>query len=288
MPLTPPPSSRDETSARKFSFEFFPPKTPEGSAKLREVVKQLAQFQPTFFSVTFGAGGSTQEGTLATVLDIRAAGHAAAPHISCIGSTRENIREVIHAYKDAGIKHTVALRGDLPSGMAVAGEFRHAIDLVKFIREETGEHFHIEVAAYPECHPQARNSQEDLKHFVAKIKAGADAAMTQYFYNPDAYFHFAEQVQAMGVSVPIVPGIMPIASFTQLARFSDACGAEIPRWVRRKMEGYGDDSASIRAFGLDIVTDLCARLLEGGAPGLHFYTLNQAGLCSTVWQRLGI
>ena len=276
------------TPKRTFSFEFFPPKTPEGSAKLREVVKQLAQFQPTFFSVTFGAGGSTQEGTLATVLDIRAAGHAAAPHISCIGSTRENIREVIHAYKDAGIKHTVALRGDLPSGMAVAGEFRHAIDLVKFIREETGEHFHIEVAAYPECHPQARNSQEDLKHFVAKVKAGADAAMTQYFYNPDAYFHFAEQVQAMDVSVPIVPGIMPIVSFTQLARFSDACGAEIPRWVRRKMEGYGDDSASIRAFGLDIVTDLCARLLEGGAPGLHFYTLNQAGLCSTVWQRLGI
>ena len=273
---------------RKFSFEFFPPKTPEGAAKLRETVKQLAQFHPAFFSVTFGAGGSTQEGTLAAVLDIRAAGHAAAPHISCIGSTRENIRAVIHRYKDAGIKHTVALRGDLPSGMAVPGEFRHAADLVKFIREETGDHFHIEVAAYPEYHPQARRAQEDLQNFKRKVEAGADSAMTQYFYNPDAYFHFVDEVQAMGVNVPIVPGIMPIASFSQLARFSDVCGAEIPRWIRRKMEGFGDDSASIRDFGLDVVTDLSVKLLEGGAPGLHFYTLNQAGLCSTVWQRLGI
>ena len=273
---------------RKFSFEFFPPKTPDGAAKLRETVKQLAQFHPTFFSVTFGAGGSTQEGTLSAVLDIRAAGHAAAPHISCIGSTRENIRAVIHRYKDEGIRHTVALRGDLPSGMAVAGEFRHATDLVTFIREETGDHFHIEVAAYPEYHPQARNAQEDIKHFIAKVNAGANSAMTQYFYNPDAYFHFVEQVQAQGISIPIVPGVMPIAGFSQLARFSDACGAEIPRWVRRKMEGYGDDTASIRAFGLDLVTDLCTRLLEGGAPGLHFYTLNQAGLSSTIWQRLGI
>ena len=273
---------------RNFSFEFFPPKTPEGAEKLRATVKQLAQFNPAFFSVTFGAGGSTQEGTLSTVLDIRAAGHAAAPHISCIGSTRENIRAVIHRYKDAGIRHTVALRGDLPSGMAVAGEFRHAIDLVTFIREETGDHFHIEVAAYPEYHPQARNAHQDVTHFVDKVDAGANSAMTQYFYNPDAYFHFVEQVQAMGVSIPIVPGIMPIAGFSQLARFSDACGAEIPRWVRRKMEGYGDDTASIRAFGLDLVTDLCAKLLEGGAPGLHFYTLNQAGLSSTIWQRLGI
>ena len=280
-PLTPHPS-------RHFSFEFFPPKTPEGSAKLRETVKQLAQYNPSFFSVTFGAGGSTQEGTLAAVLDIRAAGHHAAPHISCIGSTRENIRAVIHRYKDAGIKHTVALRGDLPSGMAVAGEFRFAADLVAFIREETGDHFHIEVAAYPEYHPQARNAQDDLKNFKRKIDAGANSAMTQYFYNPDAYFHFVDQVQAMGVSVPVVPGIMPIGSFSQLARFSDACGAEIPRWVRRKMEGYGDDSASIRAFGLDVVADLCVKLLEGGAPGLHFYTLNSAGLSSTIWQRLGI
>ena len=272
----------------KYSFEFFPPKTPEGAAKLRDTVKQLAQFHPAFFSVTFGAGGSTQEGTLSTVLDIRAAGHHAAPHISCIGSTRENIRAVIHRYKDAGIRHTVALRGDLPSGMAVAGEFRHATDLVTFIREETGDHFHIEVAAYPEYHPQARNAQEDLKHFIAKVEAGANSAMTQYFYNPDAYFHFVEQVEAMGAMIPIVPGIMPIAGFSQLARFSDACGAEIPRWVRRKMEGYGDDTASIRAFGLDLVTDLCAKLLEGGAPGLHFYTLNSAGLSSTIWQRLGL
>ena len=276
------------SSLRKFSFEFFPPKTAEGAAKLRDTVKQLAQFNPAFFSVTFGAGGSTQEGTLSAVLDIRAAGHAAAPHISCIGSTRENIRDVIHRYRDEGIRHTVALRGDLPSGMAVAGEFRYATDLVRFIREETGEHFHIEVAAYPEYHPQARRAQEDLQHFVAKVEAGANAAMTQYFYNPDAYFHFVDQVEEMGISIPFVPGIMPIGSFSQLARFSDACGAEIPRWIRRKMEGYGDDTASIRAFGLDVVTDLCVKLLEGGAPGLHFYTLNQAGLSSTIWQRLGL
>ena len=273
---------------RNFSFEFFPPKTPEGAAKLRDTVKQLAQFNPAFFSVTFGAGGSTQEGTLSTVLDIRSAGHHAAPHISCIGSTRDSIREVIHRYRDAGIRHTVALRGDLPSGMAVAGEFRYASDLVAFIREETGDHFHIEVAAYPEYHPQARRAQEDLENFRRKVQAGANSAMTQYFYNSDAYFHFVEQVQALGVDVPIVPGIMPIANFSQLARFSDACGAEIPRWIRRKMEGFGDDSASVRAFGLDVVTDLATRLLEGGAPGLHFYTLNSAGLSSTIWQRLGI
>ncbi len=279
---------RASPATRKFSFEFFPPKTAEGSAKLCETVKQLAQFKPTFFSVTFGAGGSTQDGTLSTVLDIRANGHAAAPHLSCIGSTRENIREMIHKYKDADIRHMVALRGDLPSGMAVAGEFRYASDLVEFIRAETGDHFHIEVAAYPEYHPQARNAQEDLKNFKRKVDAGANSAMTQYFYNPDAYFHFVDEVRAMGVAVPIVPGIMPIASFSQLARFSDTCGAEIPRWVRRKMEGYGDDTASIRAFGLDVVTDVASRLLEGGAPGLHFYTLNSAGLSSTIWQRLGI
>lgn len=273
---------------RKYSFEFFPPKTPEGAAKLRETVRQLAQFHPAFFSVTFGAGGSTQEGTLATVLDIRSAGHAAAPHISCIGSTRESIRATIHRYKDADIRHIVALRGDLPSGMAVAGEFRHATDLVKFIREETGNHFHIEVAAYPEYHPQCRRAQDDLEHFKQKVDAGANSAMTQYFYNADAYFHFVEQVQALGVSIPIVPGVMPISNFSQLARFSDACGAEIPRWIRLKMESYGDDNASVRAFGLDLVTDLCARLLKDGAPGLHFYTLNQAGLCTTIWQRLGL
>ncbi len=275
-------------AAQNISFEFFPPKTPEGAAKLRDTVRQLAQLKPAFFSVTFGAGGSTQEGTLATVLDIRNAGHAAAPHLSCIGSTRENIRAMIHRYKDAGIRHMVALRGDLPSGMAVAGEFRYASDLVAFIRAETGDHFHIEVAAYPEYHPQARHAQDDLINFKRKVEAGANAAMTQYFYNPDAYFHFVDEVRALGVGIPIVPGVMPIASFSQLARFSDACGAEIPRWIRRKMEGFGDDGASIRAFGLDVVTDLCARLLEGGAPGLHFYTLNQAGLSSTVCQRLGL
>ncbi len=276
------------TDKRNFSFEFFPPKTPEGSAKLRETVKQLAQFDPAFFSVTFGAGGSTQEGTLSTVLDIRKAGHHAAPHISCIGSTRDSIRQIVHAYKDAGIRHTVALRGDLPSGMAVAGEFRYASDLVQFIRAETGDHFHIEVAAYPEYHPQARGAHEDLQNFKRKVDAGANSAMTQYFYNADSYFHFVDEVRAMGVNIPIVPGVMPISSFSQLARFSDSCGAEIPRWIRRKMEGFGDDTASIRAFGLDVVTDLSAKLLEGGAPGLHFYTLNQAGLCSTIWHRLGI
>ncbi len=276
------------TARRQFSFEFFPPKTDEGKAKLMHTVQQLGQLNPAFFSVTFGAGGSTQEGTLSTVLAIREKGHAAAPHLSCIGSTRESIRAIIHGYRDAGIRHMVALRGDLPSGMAVAGEFRHASDLIAFIREETGDRFHIECAAYPEYHPQARHAQEDLRNFKRKIDAGANSAMTQYFYNADAYFHFVDEVRALGVTVPVVPGIMPIGSFSQLARFSDACGAEIPRWIRRKMEGFGDDTASIRAFGLDVVTDLCAKLLEGGAPGLHFYTLNQAGLSSTIWQRLGL
>lgn len=276
------------TREGQFSFEFFPPKTDEGKAKLMHTVQQLGQLKPAFFSVTFGAGGSTQEGTLSTVISIREQGHAAAPHLSCIGSTRESIRAIIHRYKDAGIKHMVALRGDLPSGMAVAGEFRFASDLIAFIREETGDHFHIEAAAYPEYHPQARYAQEDLKNFKRKIDAGADSAVTQYFYNADAYFHFVDEVRAMGVNVPIVPGVMPIGSFSQLARFSDACGAEIPRWIRRKMEGFGDDTASIRAFGLDVVTDLCAKLLEDGAPGLHFYTLNQAGLSTTICQRLGL
>lgn len=275
-------------ASRTFSFEFFPPKSGEGVEKLRATRRQLAQLKPAFFSVTFGAGGSTQKGTLDTVLEIQAEGFEAAPHVSCIGSTRDSIREVLKQYREHGIRHTVALRGDLPSGMAVAGEFRYASDLVAFIREESGDHFKIEIAAYPEYHPQARTAQENLKHFKLKVDAGADAAITQYFYNPDAYFHFVEQVEAMGISIPIVPGIMPIGNFAQLARFSDACGAEFPRWVRRKMEGFGDDNASIRAFGLDVVTDVCDRLLSQGAPGLHFYTLNQAGLCSTIWQRLGL
>ena len=270
-----------------FSFEFFPPKTAEGAAKLVDVTKQLSQLNPAFFSVTFGAGGSTQEGTLSTVQTIRALGFAAAPHLSCIGSTVESIRQVLQQYRDAGISHIVALRGDLPSGMAQAGAFRHASDLVAFIRAEHGNHFHLEVAAYPEYHPQARHAMDDLKNFKNKVDAGADSAITQYFFNADAYFHFVDEVRAMGVALPIVPGIMPIANFSQLARFSDACGAEIPRWIRRKMESYGDDSASIKAFGLDVVTDLCTTLLEGGAPGIHFYTMNAAGLTSTICQRLG-
>ena len=271
-----------------YSLEFFPPKTPEGVAKLRAARAQLAQLSPAFCSVTFGAGGSTREGTLATVLEIRDEGLPAAPHISCIGGTRASLADVLAQYKEHGIRHVVALRGDLPSGMADAGEFRHASDLVAFIRETTGGWFHVDVACYPEYHPQARSPQEDLDHFAAKVRAGADSAITQYFYNPDAYWHFVDACAARGLKIPIVPGIMPIASSSRLARFSDACGAEIPRWIRRKLESFGDDTASVRAFGLDVVTDLCARLIEGGAPGLHFYTLNSAGLTTTIWQRLGL
>jgi methylenetetrahydrofolate reductase (NADPH) len=273
---------------RDFSFEFFPPKTQEGVEKLRATRRQLAQLAPTFFSVTYGAGGTTREGTLSTVLEILREGQHAAPHISCVASTRESLREVVRQYKDHGIRHIVALRGDLPSGLAVAGELRYASDLVRFIREETGDWFHIEVAAYPEYHPQARKPEQDLAAFKTKVDAGANGAITQYFYNPDAYFHFVDSARAAGIEIPIVPGIMPINNFSQLARFSDACGAEIPRWMRLKLEGYGDDAASIKAFGLDVVTDLCDRLLTGGAPGLHFYTLNQAGPTSTIWQRLGL
>jgi methylenetetrahydrofolate reductase (NADPH) len=273
---------------RKFSFEFFPPKTPEGAAKLQETVKQLGQLKPDFFSVTYGAGGSTREGTLAAVLRIRDAGYAAAPHLSCVASTRSGLAEVIAQYKGHGIRHVVALRGDMPSGLAAAGDFRYASELVRFIRDETGDWFHIEVAAYPEYHPQARRPHQDMLAFKAKIDAGANGAITQYFYNADAYFHFVDQAQALGVTVPIVPGIMPINNFAQLARFSDACGAEIPRWMRLKLEGFGDDVASIKAFGLDVVTELCDTLLDGGAPGLHIYTMNQAGPTSTLWQRLGL
>ena len=273
---------------RDFSFEFFPPKTPEGMEKLRATRKQLAQLHPTFFSVTYGAGGSTREGTLATILEILGEGQPAAPHVSCVAATRETLREVIARYKEHGIRHIVALRGDLPSGLAVAGELRYASDLVRFIREETGDWFEIEVAAYPEYHPQARKPDQDLAAFKAKVEAGANGAITQYFYNADAYFHFVERARAAGIGIPIVPGIMPINNFSQLARFSDACGAEIPRWMRLKLEGYGDDTASIKAFGLDVVTELCDRLITGGAPGLHFYTLNQAGPTSTIWQRLGL
>jgi len=273
---------------RTFSAEFFPPNTPDGKEKLRATAQQLAALKPKFFSVTYGAGGSTRERTLDTVLDIRATGHAAAPHISCVASTHENIREWLQRYKDNGIEHLVALRGDLPSGIAAAGEFRYANELVEFIRREFGDSFHVEVAAYPEFHPQAKSARDDLLNFKRKVEAGADSAITQYFYNADAYYRFIDDCEHMGITIPIVPGIMPIGRFSQLARFSDACGAEIPRWMRRKLEGFGDDSDSIRAFGLDVVTDLCENLLKNGAPGLHFYTLNQAGLTTEIWQRLGI
>ncbi|MGQ9686525.1 MAG: methylenetetrahydrofolate reductase [NAD(P)H] [Thiobacillaceae bacterium] len=275
-------------SDRVFSIEFFPPKTPEGVAKLRQTRRQLAQLKPRFFSVTFGAGGSTRDRTLETVLEIQAEGLQAAPHLSCIGSTRESIRQILETYRAHGIRHIVALRGDLPSGMAEPGEFRYASDLVAFIREETGDWFEIEVAAYPEVHPQARNYREDLLNFKRKVEAGANGAITQYFFNADAYFNFVDDCRALGVSLPIVPGIMPISNYAQLARFSSACGAEIPRWLTKKLESYHDDTDAIRAFGLDVVTGLCERLLAGGAPGLHFYTLNQAGLTATLWQRLGL
>ena len=273
---------------RTFSFEFFPPQTPEGMDKLRATRRQLAQLKPAFFSCTFGAGGSTRDRTLETVLEIQAEGHPAAPHLSCIGSTQENVRAVLARYQDAGIRRIVALRGDLPSGMADPGAFRYANELVQFIRKETGDWFHIEVAAYPEYHPQAKSPRDDLENFRRKVEAGANSAITQYFYNADAYDQFVDQAQALGVTLPIVPGIMPIANFSKIARFSDACGTEIPRWMRRKFESFGDDSASVRSFGLDVVTALCERLLANGAPGLHFYTLNQAGLTSTIWQRLGL
>lgn len=271
----------------EISIEFFPPQTPEGVDKLRSVRAKLAELNPSFFSVTFGAGGSTRERTFAVVKEIAAEGHDAAPHLSCIGSTRDNIREILNEYKAAGIKRTVALRGDLPSGMAETGEFRYANELVEFIRAETGDWFSIEVAAYPEWHPQARSPKDDMDAFVRKVKAGANSAITQYFYNADAYFSFVDEAQARGVDVPIVPGIMPIVGFTKLARFSDACGAELPRWMRKKFESFGDDSDSIRAFGLDVVTELCERLLQGGAPGLHFYSMNQATLTTEICRRLG-
>ena len=271
----------------EISIEFFPPQTPEGVEKLRAVRARLAELKPSFFSVTFGAGGSTRERTFAVVKEIAAEGYDAAPHLSCIGSTRDNIREILNEYKAAGIRRTVALRGDLPSGMAETGEFRYANELVEFIRAETGDWFSIEVAAYPEWHPQARSPKDDLDAFARKVKAGANSAITQYFYNADAYFHFVDEARALGVDVPIVPGIMPIVGFTKLARFSDACGAEIPRWMRRKFESFGDDAESIRAFGLDAVTELCERLLKGGAPGLHFYAMNQSALTTEICRRLG-
>ncbi|MGA7178976.1 MAG: methylenetetrahydrofolate reductase [NAD(P)H] [Thiobacillaceae bacterium] len=275
-------------STLTLSFEFFPPKSPEGVDKLRATREKLAALKPKFFSVTFGAGGSTRERTLETVMEIQQTGSEAAPHLSCVGSTRENIREILNTYKSNGIRHMVALRGDLPSGMADPGEFRYANELVEFIRAETGNWFSIEVAAYPEIHPQAKNAQSDLEAFARKARAGADSAITQYFFNAEAYFRFVDEVRGLGVDLPIVPGIMPISNFSTLARFSDACGADIPRWVRKRMEGFGDDADSVHAFGADVVTALCQKLLAGGAPGLHFYTLNNAKPTMEVWKRLGL
>jgi methylenetetrahydrofolate reductase (NADPH) len=272
----------------ELSVEFFPPQTPEGAEKLRATWTKLATLKPAFFSVTFGAGGSTQDRTFDTVAEIRAAGLPAAPHLSCIGSTRGRVREILQRYRDVGIRRIVALRGDLPSGMAEPGELRHANELVDFIRTETGDWFEIEVAAYPEYHPQSKNPRDDLLNFKRKADAGADAAITQFFYNADAYEHFVAEARGAGVTIPIIPGVMPIASFSKLARFADACGAEIPRWMRRKFESYGDDTASIRAYGLDVVTQLCERLIAAGAPGLHFYTLNQASLTMEIAKRLAL
>jgi methylenetetrahydrofolate reductase (NADPH) len=269
-----------------FSIEFFPPKTAEGADKLRAARQKLAALHPKYFSVTFGAGGSTQQGTLDTVLDILAEGHEAAPHLSCVGGNRETIRAILKQFQVHGIRRLVALRGDLPSGYGGGGEFRYANELVEFIRAETGNWFHIEVAAYPETHPQARSPQDDLQAFARKVQSGANGAITQYFYNADAYFQFVDNARKMGIDVPIVAGIMPITNYTQLMRFSDMCGAEIPRWVRLKLASFGDDSASIKAFGADVVTALCERLLAGGAPGLHFYSMNQAVATTAVWQRL--
>lgn len=272
----------------EISIEFFPPTTAEGAEKLRATRDRLAALEPSFFSVTYGAGGSTRERTFTTVKEIAAAGFDAAPHLSCVGSTRANIREILQEYRDAGIRRIVALRGDLPSGVVDPGEFRYANELVEFIRAETGDHFHIEVAAYPEWHPQARSPRDDLLAFKRKAEAGANSAITQYFYNADAYLNFVDAVRKLGVDIPIVPGIMPIGSFSKLARFSDACGAEIPRWMRKTFESYGDDADAIRAFGLDVVTRLCERLLAEGAPGLHFYSMNMAGPTTEICRRLGL
>ena len=269
------------------SIEFFPPKTPEGVEKLCAVRQQLKALKPEFCSVTYGAGGSTQEGTFAAVREILAEGMDAASHISCIGATQATMRENLATLKAMGVKRLVTLRGDLPSGYGAGGEFQYASDLVAFIRAETGDHFHIEVAAYPEVHPQAKSPAADLQAFVAKAKAGANSAITQYFYNADAYFRFVEEADALGVTLPVVPGIMPITSSTQLMRFSDACGAEIPRWIRLRLQSFGDDTASIKAFGLDVVTELCEQLRAGGVPALHFYSMNQSAATLEICKRLG-
>lgn len=275
-----------------FSCEFFPPNTDEGMHKLFAAREELMRMRPAFFSVTYGAGGSTRERTFQAIQAIQAiqahSGVDAAPHLTCVASTRAGVREILDRFRAQGIHRIVALRGDLPSGMREFGEFRYANELVEFVRAETGDHFHIEVAAYPEFHPQAPNPERDLLNFKRKVEAGANSAITQYFFNPDSYFRFVDDCETLGLDLPIVPGIMPITNFTQLARFSDGCGAEIPRWIRKRLEGFGDDLDAIRAFGLDVVTDLCQRLLDGGAPGLHFYTMNQAGPTLAIGERLGL
>ena len=276
------------TASTPVSFEFFPPNTPVGSDKLKAVVSELAAARPEFFSVTYGAGGATRDKTLATVQAIAAMGHEAAPHLSCIGSTRDGIREILDGYRAQGIRRLVALRGDLPSGSVQPGDFRYAAELIAFVRETQGADWHIEAAAYPEYHPQQRYARRDLEHFAAKMKAGADSAITQFFFNPDAYFHFVDEVRALGVDAPIVPGLMPIHNYARIAQFAARDGIEIPRWVALKMEGFMDDAASIRAFGLDVVTRLAERLVAGGAPAIHFYTLNQSALSLEVCRRLGL
>ena len=276
------------TQERRYSFEFFPTKTDAGHEKLLATARTLAGYNPDFFSCTYGAGGSTRDRTLNTVLQLENEVKVpAAPHLSCVGDSKEELRALLAQYKAAGIKRIVALRGDLPSGMGMAsGELRYANELVEFIRQETADQFHIEIAAYPEMHPQARNFEDDLANFVRKANAGADSAITQYFFNAESYFYFVERVQKLGVKIPVVPGIMPITNYSKLARFSDACGAEIPRWIRKQLEAYGDDTQSIQAFGEQVISEMCERLLDGGAPGLHFYTLNQADPSLAIWNNL--
>jgi methylenetetrahydrofolate reductase (NADPH) len=287
LPIRPMESQKNHE--RVFSFEFFPPKDEEGAAKLRATYCKLATLKPRFFSVTFGAGGSTRDRTLGTALEIQHdSGVEAAPHISCIGSTRAEISKVLETYRQHGVRHIVALRGDVPSGMHGFGELRYANELVEFIRSETGDHFTIEVAAYPEFHPQAPSARANLEHFRRKIEAGANGAITQYFYNVDAYLRFVDDCESMGIDLPIVPGVMPILNYSQLARFSEACGAEIPRWIRKRLEGFGDDRHAIRKFGIEVTTQLCAELLERGAPGLHIYTMNLATATEAIWENLGL
>lgn len=275
--------------SKAFSFEFFPPRTEAGKENLRQVRKELTKLKPRFFSVTFGAGGSTQDNTLDTVLEIQhKSGVEAAPHLSCIGANKERILDILEKYKSSGVKHLVALRGDMPSGLGFAGDFQYANELVEFIRSTSGDHFHIEVAAYPEFHPQSTNAFDDLKNFKRKVESGANSAITQYFFNPDSYFSFVDSCEKQHIDIPIVPGIMPITNHTQLARFSDACGAEIPRWIRKRLEAYGDDIDAIQTFGEEVVTGLCEKLLDGGAPGLHFYTMNKTEPTASIWNNLGL